>query len=1128
MTRTASTNAHPALSDVGFHGYLLLIAKMDSEWGRRCTDPQEYPLLDNHLQMRENCLALGEGINENYERWRKSRVKRPQAAYLDPYLFNPMSFFPIGHADDACLVLTDDHPSAHHLTMRISRKIEDIWLAACPRVAELTAKTRFERAPTGSLFLEPHQLFDVEHGPKPERIKRSDCDLKVHAIQRENPFVAFIRCRMDGLACVRHFLLAQQAIYKSLIRSAYDVLANLSAYCDSDDRPPGQLLSTKDLDTVRLCLLDLQGLEEIGVLAFCRNVSVAASLAERFRGLKYWHLFGQEGDLRRLYEEDPCLRLIARQSLGVPDLTGAECVKKVAGNHVFRWTNTSIAVAPQVLAQDDRTNCNGLLHLSTRWQAKPGHARTVEACVKGMPVDAKSKLWGSFPLGSVDVIEAVEPECESDSRESVLEAQDCIGGNASSRPYVRVETVLGELKERARRLIRDAWCVSKTPSSSGNHWVDFIADLEAPVPPTAVVFKDDTERNTLEHHAVLEKVLSAVQMKLWPRLPSIAARIVQTEDDGLPLSMHDLCRHMRLSGLPTGLCHTIESLYQMFFTLLGDALRFDVALDLYDAFAALHRLLTKVLYAMTHPEARREDEHRMLDRARVHQIEKFVEALDDALRHRTNKLYASEGPLDMAVDFRGGLNQVLLAASAPILCSVGLFRRCLVEPELAKHNVETQGLDRGEVRSSVGVVSRVSLRSGLASAPVSMGWKQVGMPQLASFRADTSHYFHFASQADYLHETGHLIFRNVFQRDVLPGLQDGMLADLWRLQESDRLEDRRRFQAVSRRLDEVFAMFFSHVFLFESECVASMMNTMALFARSLESVAEPDAEGHTELDAMQRFFEVGLRLFLVRLLLPEQEQTSIASWLDASPPEFPGPVVDTRFLEFLDMVGPCHPDYVALMGKGRPLRKSLRAHAREVFKEGRDSLGKYLPWVFKTVGMLHRNYRRIPNVPDPEDARFDVALKEAVKGCLKQGRPIVRNRLRPDKMTCEKPSIDGALPEALDDPYVDSLYLITRCLKQYIMTIKDAKGKRIILDRGHDSVHIRYPGDGEPWWEFQIDRGAAQLFCPVPQSRRDRTRKQIALRKTLRDITATLQGRRLYRLVYDALQAEPRRAQCPS
>jgi hypothetical protein len=232
--------------------------------------------MENHRQMRKNCLAYGRDINANYQRWREGNRDSSDAIYLKKYLYNPMSYFPIGHADDACLILTDDDPPAHHLAMRISRKIEDIWLADCPRITELARAAGMDEADTSKLFYEPHELFDPEHGPElspPDQ----DEDLKVHAVQRQTPFLVFSRYRMDGLVCVRHFLLARQAIYKVMIRSIRQTVANLREWCLGDDPPPGDMLRAEDVESLRCCLLDLRGAEEIGVLAFCKNISVAAS-----------------------------------------------------------------------------------------------------------------------------------------------------------------------------------------------------------------------------------------------------------------------------------------------------------------------------------------------------------------------------------------------------------------------------------------------------------------------------------------------------------------------------------------------------------------------------------------------------------------------------------------------------------------------------------------------------------------------------------------------------------------------------------------------------------------------------------------------------------------------------------
>jgi hypothetical protein len=1106
------------LSDIAYHDYVLLVSKMDSEWGRRCKEGSDYPPMDNHRQMRKACLDYGRGINRNYDLWRKGNGDSRPPAYLKPYLYNPMGYFAIGHADDACLVLTDDDPSAHYLTMRVSRKIEDIWLADCPRMAELSSAVGLKEVAGPRLFWEPHELFDAEHGPTLSADQEEG--LRVHAVQRQAPFLVFTRCRMDGLMCVRHFLLAQQAIYKAMVGRIRETVQNLRDWCHSDEPPPPAMLRTEDVDSLRCCLLDLRGAEEIGLLAFCTNVSVAASIVVRLRQLQYWHALEEEEELRLLYEQDQCLRLIVQECFNDPALEGPSCVKKIEGNHLFRWTTTSVLVAPPAFLAEDRARCNGLLRLGTRWQAAPGHEGRLKSCIGGATDSGGSVLWQPFPLGKVDLIETVTRNCNADplGEPGGPDGQRRIDCETPGRPFVRAEAVLQHIRRCALAVTEDAWNAKGTPPSTGRHWIDYDADVEAPVPPPAVLLENDVAPKGLEHCAALGDVLSRVQTRLWPGPPSTRAEGVHSTDDGLPLSMRDLHKYTGRSGLPDKLRQTIEGLYQMFFTVLADPLRFDMVLDLYDAFAALHRILTRVLWKEMEPRPPWETRLRMLDRVRVHQIAEFVEAVEDALRHRIAKLYTSEGPLDMAVDFRGGLNQVLLAASASMLCSLGLYRRCLVEPIL-KQSAGSE-YDPREAHGIIGVVSKVSLLPGLAATPVLLGYEAIGMPQLAFFRADVPHYLHVASHADYLHEAGHLVFRNVFTPDAPPEFQCPHFERLWGLRLSSRLEDQREFRAVSRRLGEVFATFFGHVFLFGSECTTSMLHHMSLFARSLEAVAAPDDTGHVELDATQRFMEMGLRLYLVRLLLPSTNGVPVEVWLNSHMHLVPQEEAETGFLGFLDMVGPCHPDYESLMRPGCPLRGDLQRHARRVFQQGYKALGRYLPWVFRTVATIHANYREIAVLPSADDGQAQTAIAKAATECLLRGRPILRHRLPPGMSAGPKGDASADMPAELRDPYADPLFVITTCLREYIGWTEQGRGKRLVLDRGRDGATIDFPGGDRLWYEFQVDPGTAHMFCPVPEARAVRTRKQIALRKTLRDIASTLHGRRLYRIVHEALRAD--------
>jgi hypothetical protein len=47
------------------------------------------------------------------------------------------------------------------------------------------------------------------------------------------------------------------------------------------------------------------------------------------------------------------------------------------------------------------------------------------------------------------------------------------------------------------------------------------------------------------------------------------------------------------------------------------------------------------------------------------------------------------------------------------------------------------------------------------------------------------------------------------------------------------------------------------------------------------------------------------------------------------------------------------------------------------------------------------------------------------------------------------------------------------------------------------------------WNTFQADKGSAAMFCPVPDARRERLKKQIVVFKSLWNLSSDLRARRL-------------------
>jgi hypothetical protein len=68
------------------------------------------------------------------------------------------------------------------------------------------------------------------------------------------------------------------------------------------------------------------------------------------------------------------------------------------------------------------------------------------------------------------------------------------------------------------------------------------------------------------------------------------------------------------------------------------------------------------------------------------------------------------------------------------------------------------------------------------------------------------------------------------------------------------------------------------------------------------------------------------------------------------------------------------------------------------------------------------------------------------------------------------------------------------------------------LLRDTDMAELSYK-ERTNWWEFQADKGAAALFCCVPEDRSRRIRREIVILKSFWNLASELRARRLLEML---------------
>jgi len=1056
-------------SVIRYHDYVAFLCYTDAEWSRRRVpvDQTEGPefFIRGVRRLVSTCCEYGWGISGNFEMFLKAGFDGPDTP-LAAYLFNPVCLSPFGHADDLAVVLLDDFDPVQDLTSDLRTTVEEVCLAFCPRADSLGVEG------IGETVCD----LDVVFGDKPRSPHRESEGIwspVEHAFQTSMPLAVFTKCKMDGLASVGQGLLFQQALFRAMalkIRQVMDILRGRVS--PSTDRDLAVLISKEDLSATKCVFLDLQGPEEIGILTFCSNYSVAMTLVAAIRSLTFGQVFDADpsGHLKQILGQSKAHQAavyLGWQERGQHPVSDIEMLRN---NHVFLWTRSSLSVSPWTLARGDYSHCRGFVEASAQFQISPGHRLRVEEGAIGWPEELVCGAKAGMPSRGTYF------RCHAGTADLVLSYGT--SPTETAGPLLGLPDVLQIVRNNLRTFGQ------KTENGdTGRDVIDISTYMSIPVPriaeTTAMVVGEVIE----PHFSPLSVMLPELQKRLCfltdpgnERLQAYLSRKPGTRPGRLDFG--ELRRSFRRVGSPVTLWRTIEYLYLNFATLLADPFLFESVLDMYDMFATLHRVLTDDL-----PRARTEELGLPkgmcvdgLDTSRVDQIARIVEAIHNAVTHRVLKAHPESPIRDMAIDFRGGLNQVLLAGDAPLKCGLGVFRRYIYGPEA------------GVARDTVGAVTRIGFGPGARSFSGSFGTQA----KLACLDVDVPHVLHVASFVDYLHESFHLIFEALRKQKRGKG---GMFG----------VDDERMVE----RLEEVFALLLCRLFLFGPDDDTFLYFFAAKYSAGSEGGASDGPY------ALERFVEkLLLRLFLCLQAVPLEcaGKSAVAKCAKRDGLE----EASEEFMNLAERVGPFFWAHARLVDENERERiAAFREFCRHKLREVYPQVARYLPEMRDEVLAVYNHF--FPTKRCRPDGRFKGMTEEIgpqVREALRSGRPLIRGLYRNARCRTTRKSAVKRWKD-IEDVGLDPLVLLCGVLAEYARTINKAINKAVVIYRDPQTGRVAYHRKKRPWNPFQIDPGRTTMFCPVPAARRERIRRQITVLKTCWDIASTLRARRLWLMLRD-------------
>lgn len=1032
---------------------------MDAEWTRRPASTSASLMVGNLLRFRRVCLAYGEGINRNYRAFCRANGEKA-TDHLERHYYNPVSYLPLSGAGDECaVVLVDDHESAQDLAIHAAARMEDVGLGYGvdpDSVADVGDRT---------ILCRLDELLDGNLGPRAIRGRdgRDRRMLKrgfpfIHGFQRQMPFLVAARFRLAGLGAIGHGLACQQAVYRATAARIKEVIHCLRAR-QTAGRGDG-LFCAGDLEFVKIALQDLQRPEEIGALIFCRNFSVATQIVFALRALRYRDLFKIDPEFEALLGDQ------ARSPVHEFVLNGRGSRNRggtsaLCGRHVFRSTRSALLVSPHVALENENENCNGYVRSWLDIQVAPGHE-----------LDAQSKLTGG--LAGRGALDSVPPKIHLvamgprdiliEERADALDGCEVRNGIPNGTGGEALTPITAVLRNfvRVRKVFRRK--VAEEAERPGRDLVEAGRIVSVPV-ITARLFSEAPGKPKGGRSSMpLTDILDQIRTGLLRPSGGSGTRA------GGGMDILELLADGRSAGLPRSLTRSMACLFQTFVTAVADPFLFDLVLDLYDVFASLKTLLKRLPQTVS---AKQEKPRRSfaVEEEVALEISRQVAAMHNALSYRLAKAWPENSTCDMAIDFRGGQNQVLLAASAPMMCGMGVLRRYL----------ERLGEPGSGRRDALGAVTCLSTAPGVRAHSLRVGKR--GAPRLGYLEADVAHIFHVADYADYLHEACHFIFHALDERK-----SDGARKSYG--------EDG---PVIASHINEIFALLLSHILIFESDRDGSFIHYFASFSRSAGSV------GADEIDAMVRYVAFSVRHFFVFYTLDKGVGAKLYDWSNAT--EQGGATAWASFEAMLRRFGPYLSGYDGIFcGKNSGVAWEF---ARLQFLRCWSGIRRKMPSLVKDVETIVGCYRKAGVLPDGRMGMPDAGkLRGWLGRCFNEGRFVLRSYVwRSGKGGMATDS------EGPDDPCLDALHLLGELLRQYILTIKGADNFRVHLEREAGRGRVKFCRGVRPWHRFLIENGRAAMFCAVPSARSERLLRQAVLMKTAWDISTSLRARRLWVLM---------------
>jgi len=1126
-----------------YNDYIVVIAALDAEWSRAVSTPQtDYVdevwsrMLGTHCKIAKAAIDYATKVEEHQKAWLTGNAdtlaqNREWKAKIDDRLFSAQTWLPFGHLDALSLFAVDDLDAAHAVIERYSGTVEEVTTAFCPRMtaySDLAGDAKH-------LIADFLDLSD----PRPGQRKPLETPSKQ---QRERPLAILSRLRLAPFLSMGRALVSQAAMFRLMTRAVaagYDALkGELNRKTEKNEKP---LFSKADIDSVRICFLDLQDEEEIGVFVTGKNYSAMMALIAAIQNLSVDKLIDLESDAALQLFSCRALRELLNlekpeQGVSAESYLGQSALSEIRDSHLFRWSRSVAAAAPHLSKKDAKrkgdARPSGIIEFQTLVGVMVGHQADGEKILSKVK-PAHTHLTDRKPpfqyrlhtLGTNDLVLRWKSRDKKKPAETVdlISITDAIGVWPS---------LLQEQQKHQRQGDRRDF----------TGWSSLIS---IPV-PEAELFHPEVGK---KHRHVLHELMG--QLK--------------STDNLYCLKEEEIRKATGLCGFPVVSRRPLVFLSQNFHQVTSNPLIFDVVLDFIDILETLAFVLCERL-----PEFVKKNQERPSDYSlrppeeMVEQLDEILGALDDAFALRLRRIYPEDPVRDWSLDLRSQNHQSLLAADAVLKCAVGIFRKDVLG--IHKEKLEDHP-DANSVRRSLGVVLRLKFQSGMNARY----FKAFRLPpdtnpylteehhnwtHLAVFEGDFPHLRSTLVYADFFHESFHLIFEELASRDSstdMPNLGENIYQLVYQPEARNNAQEAEDIVLASR---EMFVHMMMLLFIFDGDrellirdhlqAVSQSTTKASKFKKGGEARWEESAERLAELV----FHAIGPITWLEHTLGTNWKKTHGATELCmAQRPRGTSqhPTVSSfveKVWNTLNLYQHAFPDFTHILGRKNTKKRTAakRAFLRRVgvlysltfpylsdlWMAARAIFGHHVTRITAERSPDTEYVSERSRTPasrmlrlegfDPQSVLLPALassyreLQRAVdkKIDLQWGEDRSTGAYSPIPACFDGHGIDLPVGEA-----IDANLIVRRSLYRYLKIHRsgDPKRRNNALPRAENGAVDCDALAKDPYAPFLVDRTSVNHFSCVPSERRKRLGQDIAALKTMWGVASRNRARRLVSLI---------------